>query len=234
MNITQFTQIIAIIIVFGIYLIGLLKYLKKSSPNKWNVILVFTTATLLILYLILNYNKIEPKDWAQIFLTFGLVLVTALYAIYTGKQAEASIKMAEEMSKARYDAVRPVLDIERQEPSEMSSKTRVKEVLTDESNIEDIGLSNIICNIGLGPAIDVFSFVQSPTEKTIRHGFGILGVGEKTEPINLSINQQGTKHIVVFYSDIYGRRFESKREVINRENKWILGPLVHTQEGVPK
>ena len=53
----------------------------------------FTFVTLLLIYLILNTNIIDPADFVQIMLMIGLVAVTGVYAIYTGRQADASIKI---------------------------------------------------------------------------------------------------------------------------------------------
>ncbi len=100
MNMSQYIQIIAVVIVFAIYIYGLFKVIKitrGSSPNKGNIVIGFTFATLLLIYLILSTYIIGPADFVQIMLMFGLVIVTTLYAISTAKQAEASVKMARRM-----------------------------------------------------------------------------------------------------------------------------------------
>ncbi len=94
MNISQYTQIIAVVVVWLIYIYGLFKVIRGRSANKWNIVLGFTFATLLIFYLTLKTNTIAPADFVQIMLMFGLVIVTTLYAISTAKQADASVKMA--------------------------------------------------------------------------------------------------------------------------------------------
>lgn len=109
MDISQYVQIIAIVVIFAIYIYGLPKVVKRNSPNKWNIFSGFTVATLFLIYLIFYIYKLEPKDFAQIFLTFGLVLVTTLYANSTAKQANASVQMAEEMREQRIMAARPYL-----------------------------------------------------------------------------------------------------------------------------
>jgi hypothetical protein len=101
---SQYIQIIAVVIVFAIYIYGLFKVIKitrGSSPNKGNIVIGFTAATLLLIYLILNTYIIEPVNFVQIMLTFGLVLATTLYAISAAKQADASVRMAEEMREQR-------------------------------------------------------------------------------------------------------------------------------------
>jgi len=54
---------------------------------------------LLISYLIGNINNIVPAEWAQILILLGLVTVTGMYALSTRKQADASMKMAEAMTR---------------------------------------------------------------------------------------------------------------------------------------
>jgi hypothetical protein len=56
--------------------------------------------------------------WIQAIATVVLVIITGIYvwrtyviSKATKKQADASVKMAEEMQEQRYDALRPVIDI---------------------------------------------------------------------------------------------------------------------------
>ncbi len=112
MNMSQYIQIIAVVIVFAIYIYGLFKVIKitrGSSPNKRNIVSGFTLATLLLIYLILNTYIIGPADFVQIILIFGLVLATTLYAFSAAKQANASVKMAEEMREQRLTISQPLL-----------------------------------------------------------------------------------------------------------------------------
>ena len=99
MSILQYAQIIAIVVLWVIYIYGLFKVIRGRSANKWNIVLGFTFATLLLFHLTLNAYTIAPADWVQIMLTFGLVLATIQYAISAAKQADASVKMAEQMRK---------------------------------------------------------------------------------------------------------------------------------------
>lgn len=57
---------------------------------------------LLIVYLVVNVESIEPAAWAQILLTFGLVTVTGFYAWRTHV-------MSEEMKEQRLGEARPYL-----------------------------------------------------------------------------------------------------------------------------
>jgi len=62
-------------------------------------------------------------DWIQVISTLILVGVTAFMRDLSKdakRQADASVKMAEEIEKQRYDTVRPVIDIElSQEPKDL-------------------------------------------------------------------------------------------------------------------
>jgi len=109
MNILQYAQIIAIVVLWVIYIYGLFKVIRGRSANKWNIVLGFTFATLLLFHLTLNAYTIASADWVQIMLTFGLVLATIQYAISAAKQADASMKMAEEMREQRIISSRPVI-----------------------------------------------------------------------------------------------------------------------------
>jgi hypothetical protein len=91
------------------------------------------------------------------------------------------------------------------------------------------GLSCTLCNIGVGPAIDVRCFIQHPERGRLPwEKFGTLKSGEETERIILSISDK-SNHIalVASYEDIYGRTLKSSREVsIDKENhNWKLGRL---------
>lgn len=102
-------QITTLALVVSLYIYVLYKIIRNDSRNKWYLIIGFTAATSLIVYLDINANGIEPKDWAQIWLTFGLVLATILYADSAAKQADASVEMAKEMREQRMDEIRPYL-----------------------------------------------------------------------------------------------------------------------------
>ncbi|MCD6453444.1 MAG: hypothetical protein J7K77_04075, partial [Dehalococcoidales bacterium] len=149
----------------------------------------------------------------EVTITFVLVLITAIYvkrtaeiAKSTKEQADASVKMAKEMREQRYDAVRPIIDIQR-----------------------DRGLVCILHNIGLGPAIDVRSFIQYHKQERRPWEFGTLTSGGKTEEMILSLEHEDNRMVLVaYYKDIYGRRFESSREVSIGEtpnSNWVIGPL---------
>jgi len=225
MNMSQYIQIIAVAIVFAIYIYGLFKVIKitrGSSPNKnkWNIVSGFTLATVFLIYLILNTYAIEPKDFALIMLTFGLVLATTLYAISAAKQANASVKMADGMA-------RPVIDFKR-DAAKADIDRRTLEAYAASSEDVSHGLSCILCNVGVGSAIDVRSFIQHPERGRLPWEFGTIESRGKTKRRILSISHESNRiALVACYEDIYGRTLKSSREVsIDKENHdWKLGPL---------
>ena len=216
---------IAVIVIGG----GVILYRKPSTRNPIAYLLL---ATGVILSLFFGFTKTQPYATAavQIWLMFGLVVVTSLYALSAHKQADASVKMAEEMEKQRYDTIRPVIDIQHAE----DGARRLGELAASKNEIVSGGLPCILHNIGLGPAIDVYSFTQLNSDKYHRYDFGILGIGGKSDPKTLSVDSEGNRNrLIAYYKDTYGRKIESSREVQDREEgagvtggtKWELGPL---------
>jgi hypothetical protein len=220
MNIPQYTQIIAIVIVFALYIYGLVRVIKSTrriSPNKWNIVIGFTFATLFFIYLILNSYRIEPTGFAQIILAIGLVLATALYAISATKQADASMKMAEEMREQRITASRPFI-IQRAEQKKAAERT----ITTDYfSHFE-------VYNAGNGPAIEVEislineekSLIYSERQSYLRAGESVklLPVEFEKEqslpdieppvipvPVNVIIRKKRT-YLVSEYQNIFSGR----------------------------
>ena len=160
-----------------------------------------------------------------VLLTFALVLITCIYAMRTVDIAKANREMAEEMKEQRYDAVRPILDIRR----EQGEEDKMPEAIAATEGNTSRGLSCVIHNIGIGPAIDVYSFVNPYEGKRQRHNFGTLAIGDKTNKMNLSLEKEDDQTVLIaFYKDAYGRPFKSSRKVsIDKVIKggWELGPL---------
>jgi len=194
---------------------------------RWDEILGIILAITIIATIIAVARKSQTLEYV---LLAGLIAVTTWYAYATIKiaratkqQADASVKMAEEMREQRYDTVRPVIDIQKEE----TPAARVSEGLA--VLCEDIsrGMPCILSNIGLGPAIDVCSFVQPLQGDRWCKNFGTLAIGDKTEPMNLSLNQEGERTtLITYYRDVYDRGFKSSREVrVVKEKGLELGPL---------
>ena len=174
------------------------------------------------------------SELIQVILTGVLVIITGLYVWRTfvisrsaGRQSNASVKMAEEMKEQRYDAVRPVIDFERTAEGE----ELMREGLAAKSEEFSYGVWCILRNIGVGPAIDVYSFnsiVKTPEGKPLLWYFGTIATEKPTDRNRLSIEQKGDRRfLVAYYRDVYGRCFESSREVTadKERHAWNIGPL---------
>jgi hypothetical protein len=139
--------------------------------------------------------------------------------------ADTNKKMAEEMMQQRYGDVLPIVDIKEQKES---STEMIKKGL-------DIGDGKIpegqLCtlqNVGLGPAINVCSFIRTPSGERRQWNFGTLAVTDETAKERLFIDLRNGRGILVsYYKDAYERPFESSREFItDKEGRsYTLGPL---------
>jgi len=197
---------------------------KHRLVSELTVILLILGLVFLI-FLTYRASELEGADWGQVILMIGLVCVTAVYASSTKKQAEANEKMAEEMREQRYDSVRPIIDIAKPQSSDVSA---IGEQTANNEELETHGFSCVLHNIGLGPAIDLYGFIQVLRETYIqeRYDYGTLAKDGKTIPLRLSIkSENGKKYLTAYYKDVYGRGFESKRELIGETGNWKLGPL---------
>lgn len=155
----------------------------------------------------------------------ALVAITMAYAIFVSEQAEASKKMAEEMMQQRYGAVLPIVDIREQDES---AQEKIKKGLDIESGKIPEGQLCTLRSIGLGPAINVCSFIRTPTGERRQWDFGTLTVNEETDKERLFIEQRGDRGILIaYYRDVYEQPFESSREVMVDKDKRSseLGPL---------
>lgn len=146
-----------------------------------------------------------------------LVGVTSYYAAQTRK-------MAKEMLNQRYDIFRPVIDID---PYKSEPKELAKEAYKAKNGALPEHLMCLLRNVGVGPAIDVLSYVYY--ERRWLHSFGTIAtIGTDLDPMQLSLEgKNNRKVLIVYYKDVYGRCFESSREVsVDREKgTWKLGPL---------
>ena len=166
-------------------------------------------------------------DWIQAISMVILVIITGIYVWRTHviskaseKQARASVKMAEGMA-------RPVIDFKR-DTAKTDGHREILEGLATSSKNVSLGLSCILCNVGVGTAIDVRSFIQHPQDGRLPWEFGTIESRGKTKREVLSISHEGNRiALVASYEDIYGRTLESSREVsIDKENGvWKLGRL---------
>ena len=223
--------IIAFSLSHAYFIYALIKAFKEGAVSWIAVALVSLLGALFIIYLSYSINEIRPSEWAQILLLLGLVGVTGFYALSATRQANASKEMAEEMKDARYDALRPIIDIVEQtvEPREMATRAyNAKEGIFPKK------LSCQLRNIGVGPAVEVYSFIEDARGETCRWDFGAIpvAIGEEemgyTCEMPLSLQQRGEhKALVAYYKDVYDNPFESSREVcLDREKSALkIGPL---------
>ena len=168
-------------------------------------------------------------EWVQIILMGLLVVITGFYAWRTFAISNATKKQAKEMKEQRYDTVRPVIDIQRDiDVADIARQT----LEANAALSEDIshGLSCILHNVGLGPAIDLYSFVQNPVSgERQRHDFGTLAKGGKTYRMKLSMIHEERPSdllLVAYYRDVYDRDCVSSRIVfIDKEKGWVLDRL---------
>ena len=181
------------------------------------IIAVVAASIISVLY---HYNKIDTAQTLEIAALTTLVLITAYYAKQTAT-------MAKEMREQRYEAVRPGIDFKR-DTAEIDTARLTLEANAALSEDTSHGLSCMLCNVGLGPAIDVRSFIEHPERGRLPFEFGTIESRGKTERWILSISHEGNRvALVACYEDIYGRTLKSSREVsIDRENHdWKLGRL---------
>jgi len=179
-------------------------------------IIGIVTAGLLILLLI---DKIDIGQLIEIIVLLGLVLITAEYAIHTRI-------MAKEMQNQRYDTFRPVLDID--------INTVHKIAIEPDANTYDpeITLTYNTHNVGIGPALDGCILTPEPN----RSDLGTLTTIRDSEAIgdyrsgHINIEKENLPAMIIaYYKDVYGRCFESKREIRLAEDKENvdLGTLEH-------
>ena len=190
--------------------------IKAGTKGKLRWFFIVITAIiglLFISFLIANIGNIIAAEWAQILLTLGLVTVTAVYAWST-------YNMANEMREQRYNTARPIIDIQRVE----SGESLLKEGEILKSSKTPTYLTCKFVNIGIGPAIDLYSFIYS-NEIHDRWNFGTLAKDKETENVDIFLDSE--ESLNAYYRDIYGRSFKSSRKLLfdKTNNRYKRGPL---------
>lgn len=202
----DYWRIITVVLLLCIYLASLIIYLKLISPILNLEALILSTVTALA--------------------TIGLAVITYSYAKSTKSMADANKKMAEEMRQQRYGDVLPIVDIKEQHES-AEDKIRIGFDI-ESGRIPKIGLLCTLISCGLGPAINVCTFISTPTAERRQWNFGTLAVNDETIKERLFIEMSnGRGMLVSYYIDAYERHFESSREfIINKEGRsYKLGAL---------
>jgi hypothetical protein len=203
----------------------LIKAKKDGFTNKSVSTLILAFGGLLIVYLIFNFDKIQPSDWVQIILSLSLVAVTGIYAFAAIKQANANVKMAKEMENQRYDTVRPVIDIV---PIPMIGKELATVAYKLAEGQMPTAFPCKLRNIGLGPVIELYTTIEEEKGKSKKWDFGALKVQDETSEFQLRLEwRDEDSFLIAKYRDIYGRCFESLREVIlsKKEHTFKFGRL---------
>ncbi len=165
--------IAAIVLAVAIYVIALIRVRREGPIPKYIIYQVLAIGLLFILYLVLHSREIEPADWAQILLMLGLVAVTGLYAFSAFRQANASVKMAEEMKEQRFSEAQPYLLL------------RLKDEAIQWDEIEnkrppnEFGIE--IRNVGKGPAINIWAALWDARKSFFGNSRGYLAPEEKWE-----------------------------------------------------
>lgn len=186
------------------------------------------------------------SDIIQIILMGLLVVVTGVYAWRTftiskatEKQADASLKMAEETREQRYSESLPLLvpTIPDILPSEK---------LFYEAIASGVGVKVIWCNVGKGVAINSrFSFWTAPTSPGKAHLFPpresvTLEVeGKETVDYNEILNdgqlrdipEEYCPYLLAEYQDIYERKITTVQEFRINVKRVSLGELYFTVNG---
>ena len=150
-----------------------------------------------------------PVENIELILLLILASATVFYAFRTSdiakatrEQAEASVKMAEEMRDQSYTMIKPLVNIEFVEDA--------AELQASDEELEKGGITCYLKNVGIGPAIDTYSYIQGNTDK---YKFNILESGVKTGNKKFALNKiTGKLRLEVYYNDLHGRRYKSWRE----------------------
>ncbi len=166
--------VIAIALSITVSTFALIKAAKEGFTNKWIVLITLSLGLLFLVYLSYNVRTIEPAENAQIMLLAGLIAVTGIYAFSAVRQADASVKMAEEMrSQGRPIVIQKVLPA-RSVPYKLATDNIIKNISSDYFEI---------CNVGNGPAIELEILLLGREENLLESNrkTPFLRAGEMTE-----------------------------------------------------
>lgn len=221
MTIPELICAILLIISAGILIINIvIKVMqKKRLTDIDKALLLIVPGVIFLFVIVLAYrysDEIKLAEFLQILLMFGLVTVTIVYAWSASRQASASRKMAEEMREQRYDAVRPVIDFELQDPGISADAQRM------------VAHRCLIHNIGVGPAIDLnMPILLNLMGDSAWQALGTIGRDGKAAARFVLATKRAENHwfLVAHYRDIYDRCFESSREVVSEGPEWKLDRL---------
>ena len=179
-------------------------------------------------------GSVPPIEWLndnsaaiQAISVVALVVVTAVYAMAAKRQADANVRMVEEMREQRRDAARPIMSISLG-PYEGDLEARAKQEL---GKVFPAAIQCQLRNIGVGPALNVRLQVDDGQGGSVLLEIGALE-GREADPVHRhltvadSMVEQERKLLQVFYEDVFGNTVESRRELsLSEDGGLVIGPL---------
>lgn len=227
MQTKEILLLILAVLLLSIVVLQLILSLKKRAILGPLTFILMMIGYLFALFLTYRGNELESKDWAQMILTIGLVAVTAVYAFATEKiakatkeQAEAGIKMAEEMREQRYTESLPILI------------PTIKTTINCEINeIPYVSLQTgreieiIWHNLGKGIAIDaIFSLycapynsekanlIKSKEKMTVAVQQEVIFNFQTSNKVEQILKDDYVPRLIAEYKDIYKRQINTVQE----------------------
>jgi uncharacterized membrane protein SirB2 len=153
MGIESISAIIAIsVIVIGG---GIILYRQPPARNVISYILIMTGILLILVFGFMR-PQFNAVDWLQVLLAFALLTITGMYAWSTHRQANASVRIAEETREQRMLTSRPVV-IQKAQQKKAVQETIVTDYF---SHFE-------IYNAGNGPAIEPEIFLLDENQNPV-------------------------------------------------------------------
>ena len=227
-----FGSILIYLLAFILFIIALVGASKKGFTLQRVALAILALGAVFTMYLAYNVREIAPADWAQILLMLGLVAVTGFYALSASRQANASVKMAEEMREQTKTlretvsmSVRPSLSIDITRVS--GGNTYPFEPPTN--------FSVRIENKGKGPARNLVVTGEAQNKKVeySKMEFPSLNVGDKKEfsihrVTDVSTNEVRVAYVILkaIYNDELGEGWFVTLEIDKDGKSWKPGELI--------
>jgi len=241
---------IIVLLYFVFVIIQTIRKKRRFVSQLYIILLIL--GLMFLIFLTYHASEIEGADWGQVILMIGLVSVTAVYASSTEKQAEASVKMAEEMREQRYVESLPILIPEVTGRSFLGNDAKIEPNEVDYGTLQTgVGLEVIWRNLGKGVAINSrFSFwsvpLDSSPDKVLyfpAYESSFLEIGGHKKIIisdtwkyqTIDLSKALKPQFIAEYNDIYERIITTVQEFhIESENgrkRAFLGELYFTING---
>ena len=224
MDADEILVIVIISLVFICFVYTFAKYdlkpIMRLEYIKWVKRIGIIIVGLILAYLFLNLDNIQPNSWVLIALYAGLVGITLVYAVGSHRQADASYKMSKEMREQRFSESQPYLLIRLEDRIIRWHHVEPNDRVPNRFEVK-------IKNEGKGPAINLWTGLWNPTNNFIGENKGYLASGEEWQatihkqslpPISIDvrfveltriIRNYSPEPIVVKYEDINKRSWIS-------------------------